>query len=112
MLNYQVINYFHILIVGPLLTYIGYNTTNNDSKIYDLLFLLSLLIFILVRSPGLKLNYRNTINIIHYLMWPTFFIWISYQQNDLPNYMFEIIKYLGISVIAIHYYFLQKSKNL
>ena len=74
MLNYQVINYFHILIVGPLLTYIGYTAKNNNPKIYDLLFLLSLLVFILVRPPGLKLNYRNTINIIHYLMWPAFFI--------------------------------------
>ena len=48
MLNYQNINYFHILLVGPLLTYIGYNGKNNNPKIYNLLFLLSLLIFILV----------------------------------------------------------------
>lgn len=112
MLNYHTINYFHILLVGPLLTYIGYNATNNNPEVYKLLFLLTLLIFILVRPPNLKLNYRNIINLVHYLVWPTFFIWIGYYQNNLPNYMFDIIKYLGISVIGIHYYFLRKKWNV
>ena len=105
-MTYQKINLFHVMVVGPLLTYIGFKGKETPPLIFGTLLGLTLIIEFMVRTPGFKLNYRNSISWVHWLVWSSLFVWISYKQSELPDYMFEIIKYLGISTVLIHLYIL------
>jgi hypothetical protein len=107
-MTYQKINLMHVLLIGPLLTYIGFKGKNTPQIFYGALLGLTLLIGFLVRTPGFKLNYRNSISWVHWVVWSSLFLWISYKQSELPDYMFEIIKYLGIIVILVHVNILYK----
>lgn len=107
-MSYQKINLMHILLIGPLLIYIGFKGKQTPPIFYGSLLALTLLIFFLVRFPGFKLNYRNGISWIHMVLWTSLFGYISWKQSLLPNFMFEIIKYLGIGVILIHSWILYR----
>ncbi len=105
-MSYQKINWMHIMFIGPLLVLIGHQGKKTQQIFYGSLMTLTALLFFIVRTPDFKLNYRNTINWVHWIVWPAVFIWISWKQSEIPDYGFQIIKYLGISVILIHMYLL------
>ena len=105
-MTYQKINLMHAMLVGPLLASIGFQGKKTPQLFYGALLGLTLIIGFMVRTPGLKANYRNSISWVHWIGWSSLFLWICYKQSDLPQYMFEIIKYLGIATIAIHLYIL------
>jgi hypothetical protein len=105
-MTYQKINLMHVMLVGPLLTYIGFEGKKTKQIFYGALLGLTLMISFMVRTPGFKLNYRNSISWVHWIIWSSLFIYISFKQSELPDYMFEIIKYLGIITIIVHLYIL------
>lgn len=108
-MSYHKINMLHIFLIGPLISYIGFRGKKTDKLAYGVLLGLALAIPFFVRTPGFKGNYRNIINWIHYLIWPTIFLYIVYKQWDLHPVSFEIMKYFGISVSALHAYFIYKN---
>ena len=105
-MTYQKINLMHIFLIGPLLTYIGLKGKQTPKILYGALVGLTLMIPFMVRTPRFKLNYRNSISWVHWVFWSALFLWVGYKQASVPNFVFQIIKYLGIIVILVHLYIL------
>jgi hypothetical protein len=106
------INLMHIFLIGPLLSYIGIQGKNTPQIFYGVLLGFVLILNFVINTPELKLNYRSQIDWIHSLGWTSLFFYVCYTQSELPDYMFEIIKYLGFSVCIVHSYILyQKYQN-
>lgn len=103
------VNMWHIAMMGPILCYIGDKEDKANNISYAILATLTISILFTVRKPNIKkLNYYNIVNLLHYLVIFPMFLFIIYKRNKLPKYVFKFIKYLGISVIAIHIYKLLK----
>lgn len=99
----------HILLIGPVISFIGFMGKKTDKLTWGVLLGLALTIPFMVRTPGLKANYRNIINWIHYLIWPCLFLYIVYKQWELHPVGFEIMKYFGIFVCVSHAYLMYRN---
>lgn len=103
------VNLMHVTLIGPLLYGIGYYGNETPDILYNALGTLTLTIPFVVRIPKLDLTYRSLINLLHYLVWIILFGYVSYKKNLTPPGIYELLKLLGITVIAIHsYLFIQK----
>lgn len=105
------VNLMHILVVGPLLTYIGhYRNKTKDMFFHALGGITSLLPFI-VRLPT-GTDYHSVINSAHYLFYIPFFFYVSYKGNKLNQSLFGLLFGLGIIVIIVHLYLLANKLGL
>ena len=97
------VNQWHIAMIGPVLFYIGNKEGKSSQVAYIVLGTLTASILFVVRKPR-QLNYHGIINLAHYAIFLPLFLYIVYKNNNLPLWGFTLIKYLGISTIAIHLY--------
>lgn len=104
------VNQWHIAMMGPVLYYIGNKAEKTNKLAYAVLATLTASIIFVVRIPK-KLNYRGIVNLTHYALFLPLFGYIVYKNNNLPSWSFPMLKYLGISVIAVHLYKLFTNKN-
>ena len=105
------VNQWHVAMIGPVIYYIGNKEEKTKPLAYIVLATLTASILFVVRRPK-KLNYRGIINLAHYAVFLPLLGYIVYKNKKLPKWSFPLIKYLGISVIAIHlYHILKKQKN-
>lgn len=95
------VHLWHILMTGPILYYIGSNNKKANMCAYAVLATLALSILFVIRKPKLTGN-KVLVRFVHYLVFVPLFIYISYKNVNLPIWAFELIKYLGITAIAIH----------
>lgn len=115
-MSYFQVNLLHIFIIGPLLYLIGNNENNNPIKNYYFLQITTAFLLFIVSHPWLKLynnqiTLRNLINASHFILYFPLLLYISINQNNSNKLVFPLIKYLGISVIAIHLYLAIKKLN-
>ena len=101
------VNQWHVAMVGPILYYIGNKEGKSNQVAYTILGTLTASILFVIRRPK-QLDYRGIINLAHYVIFLPLFIYIVYKNNSLPLWAFRLIKYMGISVIAIHFYHIIK----
>jgi hypothetical protein len=108
------VNLLHILAIGPLLIYIGSNKKKTNKLAYTALGVLALMIPFIVNFPSSKFGEYNLILLGHWLFFDIFFLYVAYSGlfMDVPNFLYLIILYLGLSVIAIHLYYLYKNIKL
>lgn len=111
-MSYPKINMFHVLLIGPVISYIGFMAKRTDKLVYGVLLGLVLTIPFIVKTPKFQANYSNIIKWIHLLIWPVLFLFVVYKQWELHPIGFEIMKYLGIIVSVIHGYLLYKNIHL
>jgi hypothetical protein len=45
-MNYPVINLFHVVFVGPLLVYLGYNKGNTSENIFNMVLYLGIIVIL------------------------------------------------------------------
>ena len=103
MLNMKIINLIHVFITGIVLVYIGYKKQNTPKWAYNLLYVLSALIILLVSIPSISLNYWSMVKIIHYLIILPLFVYVAYYKN-LSNEGYNGLMGLGLVVIFYHAY--------
>ena len=97
-------NLYHILVLGTLLSYIGFFKVK-DARAYMLLALLSLLIFVLVPLPsGVSFSYWNLVHISHYLVMLPGLLYLSYLGyiNKIPEQHFNTIGAVGTIIVVYH----------
>ena len=97
-------NLYHILVLGTLLSYIGFFKVK-DTRAYMLLALLSLLILVLVPLPrGVELSYWNLVHISHYLFMLPGLLYLSYlgYSNKIPEQHFNTIGAVGAIIVVYH----------
>ena len=112
-LNVFQINLMHILLIGPLLYYIGNNGSKNDESVYYYIITMIILMPFMVGFPSLKFeSTRDYINTVHLTVFTYLGYLIYKKKNSLPEYAFEFIKYAGICTVAVHIYLAyEKYKN-
>ena len=108
-MSYKQVYLWHMVMIGPLLTYIGHNMEKTHVNAFNALGLLTLLIPFVVRIPKNKLTFHNLVLLGHHLIWVPLFLYVAYKKTELSSILFPFILYLGLSVIAIHSYLLYKS---
>lgn len=101
------VNLMHMIIIGPLLSYIGYNNSNTEDKYFHALTGITSMIPFIVRLPKGD-NYHSLINLSHYLIYIPFFFYVSFKGQKLNKNIFKLLFVLGIIVIIIHSYLLYK----
>lgn len=97
------VNLMHILVIGPLLTYIGYHKDKTKDMFYHALGGITSLLPFIVRIPTGS-DYHSVINSAHYLFYIPFFFYVSYKGNKLNESLFGLLFGLGIIVIIVHLY--------
>ena len=105
------INLMHIFLIGPTLYQIGNKGLKNEdaSNYYKFLgCLIVIMPFIISLSIKNKLNYRNIIIMLHFLIILPFLTYVYYKGENMEHKktLFRIIKYLGIIIMLVHIYLL------
>ncbi len=102
------VNLLHILLLGPLMIYIGYYKNNIDIAKYMLVGISAMLPFIvnLPRLDKLYINY-HIILLAHWTIIIAYFWYISYlfiYKKEINEYIYMSLLIIGIIVIIIHLY--------
>ena len=116
------VNFWHVLMHGPILLYIGLNKQNTDEFAFNALTTLALSLPFVIRLKNIDKS-RIFINYYHLLFTMPFLIYLGVAGKKMPNVMFTISLILGIMLILIHLSLIiykiyknykdnQKSKNI
>ncbi len=101
------VNLMHVVLIGPLLYYIGQTAPNTPPAAYDALAVLTAMIVFIVRPPWFgQPAFLNLVNASHYLIWIALFAYIAWKRNDTPKVIMETLRPLAVAVVGIHLYFL------
>ena len=113
LLNHKTISHIaHILVIGPLLIYLGIREKKAPKLAYYALGVLTLGIFAGLTLPQIKLGYWNIIKSLHYFIWVPLFLFIAYKNHSLDPNLFNLIIGIGAMAIVIHSIILGKYINL
>ena len=97
--------FLHVLIVGPLLAYIGHNKTETPEKYYHYLTMVSIMILFMIRFPTkFEINYWNMIKLVHYLGWLPLLLYVANKGNKNSEMVYKILLVLGISAMSYNGY--------
>jgi len=97
------VNLMHVFLVGPILFGIGYKERGEYMELYNYLAMLSAMMIFIVRIPK-NFNSRDYLRLFHIVGLTLLFGWIAYKKDTSPEFVYHIIKLLGIAVITIHLY--------
>lgn len=95
------VNFWHVLMHGPILIYIGLNKQNTDEFAFNALTTLALSLPFVIRLKNIDKS-RIFINYYHLLFTMPFLIYLGVAGKKMPNVMFTISLILGIMLILIH----------
>lgn len=101
-MSFNKMHLFHIFCIGPLVAYIGFKGKRTEKMAYGALLAYALAIFFIVRTP--KFISRDIIKWVHMILWTSLFLYVCYQQEELNDIIFHILKFLGISACIVHAY--------
>ena len=105
------VNLMHILVIGPLLTYIGYHKDKTENMYFDALGGITSLLPFIIRIPSGS-DYHSIINSVHYLLYIPFFFYVAYKKNELNESLFGLLFGTGVIVILVHLYLLANKFGL
>jgi hypothetical protein len=105
------VNLFHILLLGPLMIYIGYykenNASNNINIAKFMLVGISAMLPFIVNVPRLDKLYMDyhRINLAHWTVMLAYFWYVSYLfvfDKTIDLYIYMSLLIIGIIVILVH----------
>ena len=76
-------------------------------ELYNYLGLLSAMLPFIVRIPWYditKWKYREYLRFFHLVIATVLFGWIAYKKDTCPEFVYHILKILGIIIIIVHLY--------
>ena len=76
-------------------------------ELYNYLAILSVVMLFTVRIPFYsitKWEYYDYLKATHLLLFTTFFGWVSYKKDTAPEFIYHLLKLLGIAIISTHLY--------
>jgi hypothetical protein len=111
--NHFMLSIFHILVVAPLLLFVGFQRADTPSWLYNV-FLVMGIIILLYHGFRLSVRLRNNsgyawVNLIHILFVAPLLIYIGYHKKETPRSAYEITLMLGFSAIGYHLFSLVRS---
>jgi hypothetical protein len=103
---------FHIIIVGPLLIYVGIMRDKIPTIMFPILFYLGIFI-ILYHSYkvyyNMKMGKGYWVNLFHVLIVGPILVYIGYNREKTQRLYFELLLMLGFAAIGYHSYYLIQS---
>lgn len=105
----QQVNMMHVMLVSPLLIYIGKNKQKTPQWAYTSLMALSLMIPFIVRFPQPKMEYRHLVNANHYMITMPFLLYVAYKGDSIDHSIYPMLLYTGYLLLVIHGYLIVNS---
>ena len=103
------VHLFHIVIVGGLFLYVGINRNATPKYIFNLLFILGIIILIYhIYKTYIRLsNNKNPwINLFHIFIVAPIVIYIGYNSIETKRLYFELLLMLAFAAIGYHSYYI------
>ena len=111
--HHFMLSLFHILIVSPLLLFVGFQRADTPLWLYHTLLVLGIVILL---YHGMKLSirlYDNSgyawVNLIHILFVAPLLIYVGYHKKETPRSGYEITLMLGFAAIGYHLFSLVRN---
>lgn len=100
------VNLFHILLLGPLMIYIGYYKDNIDIAKYMFVGISAMIPFIvnIPKLDKLYLDYHR-INLAHWTVILAYFWYVSYLfvlKKEINLYIYMSLLIIGLIMIIVH----------
>jgi hypothetical protein len=103
---------FHIIIVGPLLIYVGIKRDKIPPIMFPILFYLGMFI-ILYHSykvyNNMKFGKSYWVNLFHILIVGPILVYIGFNREKTQRMYYELLLMLGFAAIGYHSYYLIQS---
>ena len=107
---YCLVLLFHILVVGPLLVYLGLHHATAHSYVWKALIVLGL--GVIAYHLALYWNFKNPVNAFHVLVFGPAFILLALYHSTLPTIIWDVVVMMGIGVALFHAYKFYSTKGL
>jgi membrane-bound metal-dependent hydrolase YbcI (DUF457 family) len=111
--NHFMLSLFHILIIAPLLLFVGFQRADTPPWLYHVFLVLG---FIILFYHGYRLSVRlrdNSgyawVNLIHMLFVAPLLLYIGYHKKETPRSAYEITMMLGFAAIGYHLFSLVRN---
>lgn len=115
MYNYNLhrVHLLHILLIGPIISYIGYYKNNTNYNIKLIFIGIMFMLPFIVRFPNINKLYfeHNLINLVHWTVILIIGLYICYNfyfKLSIHNYLYNILFITSIITIFIHIYLMYK----
>ena len=111
--NHFMLSLFHILIVAPMLLFVGFQRADTPVWLYNTLLVLGIII-LLYHGFRLMLRLRDNsgyawVNLIHILFIAPLLIYIGYHKKECPRSAYEILLMLGFAAVGYHLFSLVRN---
>jgi hypothetical protein len=103
------VHLFHIVIVGGLFLYVGINRNATPKYIFNLLFILGIIILLYhIYKTYIKLskNINPWVNLFHIFIVAPIVIYIGYNSIETKRLYFELLMMLAFAAIGYHSYYI------
>ena len=103
------VHLFHIVIVGGLFLYVGINRNATPKYIFNLLFILGIIILLYhIYKTYIKLskNINPWVNLFHIFIVAPIVIYIGYNSIETKRLYFELLLMLAFAAIGYHSYYI------
>lgn len=104
--HHFILSLFHILLVSPLLLFVGFQRASTPTWLYNALLAIGAVILI---YHGYKLSIRLSqgsgyawVNAIHILFVAPLLIYIGYHKRETPRAAYELLLMLGFAAVGYH----------
>lgn len=100
-------NLMQIFLVSPVIFGIGYKFPKKNMEFYNYLAVISVMSIFMIKFPNYsieKWEHLDYLIMLYYILSPILFFLISYKKDNSPEYVYHLLKILGISLIAINSY--------
>lgn len=107
----KIVNTFHVLVVGSVLSAIGVLGEDTPIYVYYFLLFLAMSIVLVVPFPSFARDSTNIIRAAHYVAMMPFLLFISYlgiTSKSLSSQTYDVYSAVGGFVIVYHLYKLTK----
>lgn len=95
------INWFHLLVVAPLLFYVGFARNFRPLWLNTVLMALGVLI-IVYHAYRLQMRGMNLINLLHIFFVGPLLFYIGWSGNRTPNNVFPLVTIIATAVVLYH----------
>ena len=99
----KLINYVHILFIGPFLIYIGLKKPSNNN-FYMILLLLALIIITSFydRHKNNRLNAWLYIHLLLFVLLLSSICYLKFYNKDIPYYLYSFLVAVGCGAFGYH----------
>jgi hypothetical protein len=111
--NHFMLSLFHILIIAPMLLFVGFQRADTPVWLYNTILALGAII-LLYHGFRLSVRLRDNsgyawVNLIHILFVAPLLLYVGYHKKETPRSAYEITLMLGFAALGYHLFSLVRN---